>query len=75
MKASLTSFLIAFREYAAWLEAKAADLEAGRLKVLKPGQGEAQADLTADTAAEYRHKAGNLKAVIVAFERLEAKGD
>jgi hypothetical protein len=31
-------------------------------------------DLSANIAAEYRHKAGNMQAILAAYERLHAKG-
>lgn len=65
--------LSAYREQAVWLIAQARDLEQGVRKIIAPA-GETEIDLSEETAAEYRHKAGNLHAIIAAYERLHAKG-
>jgi hypothetical protein len=68
-QASLDALLSAYREQAIWLKAQAAALEAGNRKVLA-----GDVDLSQEAAIEYRHKAGNMDAVIAAYERLHAKG-
>jgi hypothetical protein len=42
--------------------------------VLATDRGGHELDLSKETAAEYRHKAGNLRAIIMAYERLHAQG-
>ena len=70
-KASLDALLSVYREQVIWLEAQADQLETGTRKVLAHSdQGEI--DLSSLTAIEYRHKAGNMKAIIAAYERLHA---
>lgn len=69
-QASLNALLAAYRDQADWLEASAAEFERGARRMT----AENGTDLNAVTAAEYRHKAGNLRAIIAAYERLHAKG-
>lgn len=42
--------------------------------MLATASGGHDLDLSRETAAEYRHKAGNLRAIIMAYERLHAQG-
>jgi hypothetical protein len=68
-QASLDALLTAYREQALWLVTQAAEFENGHRKIMA-----GDIDLSAQTAEEYRHKAGNLHAIIAAYERLHAKG-
>lgn len=68
-QAALIALLAAYRDQADWLEMQAGQFESGARK-LSASDG---TDLSTDTAAEYRHKAGNLRAIIAAYERLHAK--
>jgi hypothetical protein len=54
-QASLDALLTAYREQALWLLAQAAEFETGHRKIMA-----GDIDLSAQTAEEYRHKAGNL---------------
>jgi hypothetical protein len=72
-QASLDALLSAYREQALWLIAQAAEFENGHRKIIAEGP-QGNIDLSAQTAEEYRHKAGNLHAIIAAYERLHAKG-
>jgi hypothetical protein len=68
-KASLDALLSVYREQVVWLEAQADQLETGSRRIMAQGdQGEI--DLSSLPAIEYRHKAGNMKAIIAAYERL-----
>ena len=55
-----------------WLRARAAEFETGTIKVTHSSDGQVT-DVTAQTAREYRHRAGNLEVIIQAYERLDAK--
>lgn len=68
-QASLNALLSAYRDQANWLEAQAIEFEAGTRKIISSGPSP-EVDLSVDTAVEYRHKAGNLRAIIAAYERL-----
>lgn len=70
--ASLNALLSAYHDQAKWLVAQAVDFETGARKVFGYLEGN-EIDLSADMATEYRHKAGNLLAIIHAYERLHAK--
>ena len=72
-QAALNALLLEYQHQADWLDAQAADLESGARKIVSCGAGE-DVDLTDVMIAEYRHKAANMRAVILAFERLHAKG-
>jgi len=65
--------LKAYREQAVWLETQAAEFESGVRKISGLMRGK-EIDLSPNVAAEYRHKAGNLIAIIEAYERLHGKG-
>jgi hypothetical protein len=69
-QASLNALLAAYRDQADWLEVLALEFERGTRKLTSQDG----VDLSADAAAEYRHKAGNLRAIIAAYERLHARG-
>jgi hypothetical protein len=72
-QAALNALLAAYLDQADWLEAKAVEFESGTRRLLAAG-GPEEIDLSAAAATEYRHKAGNLRAIIAAYERLHAKG-
>ena len=71
-QAALDALLKSYREQALWLLTQAVDFESGRRKLIAEID-ERSIDLSDQTALEYRHKAGNLHAVIAAYERLHAK--
>jgi hypothetical protein len=73
-QASLIALLSAYRDQSDWLETQAAAFETGQRKLLAVDASGSELDLSAETAQEYRHKAGNLQAIIIAYERLHAKG-
>jgi hypothetical protein len=72
-QASLEALLSAYREQAQWLKAQATAFEDGSRRFVAV-TASADVDLSREIAIEYRHKAGNLEAVIAAYERLHAKG-
>jgi len=72
-QASLHALLVAYQAEIDWLLAQAADFESGQRKVTGQMRGK-DIDLSANIAAEYRHKAGNMEAILQAYQRLHAKG-
>ena len=72
-QASLHALLVAYQAQIDWLLAQAADFESGDRKVTGKIGGK-EVDLSPNIAAEYRHKAGNMQAIMQAYERLHAKG-
>ena len=71
-KASLDALITAYQAQTDWLLAQAADFESGARKVIARIGGK-EVDLSPNIAAEYRHKAGNMEAILQAYERLHAK--
>jgi len=71
-KASLHALIVAYQAQIDWLIAQAADFESGARKVTGRIGGK-DVDISPNIAAEYRHKAGNMEAVMQAYERLHAK--
>ncbi len=71
-KASLHALIAAYRAQIDWLTAQAADFESGARKVTGCFGGK-DVDISPNIAAEYRHKAGNMEAIMQAYERLHAK--
>jgi hypothetical protein len=71
-QASLNALLVAYRSQIDWLLAQAEEFESGQRKVAGRVVGK-EVDISQAYANEYRHKAGNLEAVLEAFERLHAK--
>jgi hypothetical protein len=72
-QASLDALIFAYREQVDWLLAQAVEFETGVRKVT--GQMRStEIDLSANVAAEYRHKAGNLEAILAAYQRLHDRG-
>lgn len=72
-QASLHALLVAYQAEIDWLLTQAEQFEMGDRKVLARMRGD-EIDLSANIAAEYRHKAGNMQAILAAYERLHAKG-
>jgi hypothetical protein len=72
-QASLHALLDAYQHQIDWLLASADDLETGARRYTGKIAGQ-EIDLTGNLIAEYRHRAGNLQAVLQAYERLHAKG-
>lgn len=56
-----------------WLQARAEGYEQGRCRHLEIENGQTR-DRSQDVAEQFRHQAGNLQAVMDAYERLLAKG-
>jgi len=71
-KASLHALIVAYQAQIDWLIAQAADFESGARKVTGRIGGK-DVDISPNIAAEYRHKAGNMEAIMQAYERLHAK--
>jgi len=72
-KASLYALIGAYQAQIEWLITQATELECGERKIT--GQlNRHEIDLSEITAAEYRHRAGNMQAILEAYERLHAKG-
>jgi len=72
-QASLHALLAAYNEQINWLLTQAKEFESGERKLSGQMRGK-EIDLSPNIAAEYRHKAGNMQAVLAAYERLHAKG-
>ena len=73
-QASLNALIAAYQNQIAWLLIQAAEFESGERKLSATMRGKV-VDLSPNIAAEYRHKAGNMQAVLEAYERLHAKGN
>ena len=72
-QASLNALMAAYQAQIEWLLTQAAEFESGERKLSAPMRG-TEVDLSTNIAAEYRHKAGNMQAILQAYERLHAKG-
>jgi len=72
-QASLHALLLAYQTEIGWLLAQAEEFETGQRKITGKVAGQ-EVDISASYAAEYRHKAGNMQAVLQAYERLHAQG-
>ena len=72
-EASRNALIAAYHAQIEWLLAQAEEFESGQRKVAGKAGGE-DVDISANDAAEYRHKAGNMKAILQAYERLHARG-
>ena len=72
-QASLNALLVAYRAEIDWLLSQAIEFESGARKVSGRVGGK-EVDLSPNIAAEYRHKAGNMHAILAAYERLHSKG-
>ncbi len=73
-KASLHALIVAYRAQIDWLLSQAAEFESGERR-LSGRIGGKEIDLSPNVAAEYRHKAGNMEAIMEAYERLHSTGD
>jgi len=71
-QASLKAFVRSYRAQIDWLLAQAEEFDSGQHKVTGRVAGK-EVDVSQAYANEYRHKAGNLEAVLQAFERLHAE--
>ena len=71
--ASLNALLVAYHAQVEWLLAQAEEFETGQRKVIGKVGGN-DVDITSNYAAEYRHKAGNMLAILEAYKRLHANG-
>jgi hypothetical protein len=72
-QASLNAMISAYHAQIEWLLAQAEEFESGQRKVSGRLGGE-DVDISSSYAAEYRHKAGNMQAVLEAYKRLHAQG-
>lgn len=72
-QASLNALLDAYQAQIDWLLRQAGEFERGERWVCAKMRGK-KIDLSPNIAAEYRHKAGNMQAIMQAYERLHAKG-
>jgi len=71
-QASLNDLIDAYQAQINWLLAQAAEFDSGQRK-LSGRIGGKEVDISSNIAAEYRHKAGNMEAVLQAYWRLHAK--
>jgi hypothetical protein len=71
-QASLHALILAYQAQIDWLLTQAAEFESGGRKLTGLMRG-TEIDLTPNIVAEYRHKAGNMQAILQAYERLHAK--
>jgi len=71
-QASLNALLHCFRDQQAWLLKQAEEFESGA-RTLSGRIGGKEVDISQNIAAEYRHKADNMQAIMEAFERLHGK--
>jgi hypothetical protein len=72
-QASLHALMVAYQAQIDWLLTQAEEFENGQRKVSGRIGGK-DVDVSPNIAAEYRHKAGNMLAIMQAYERLHAKG-
>jgi hypothetical protein len=72
MPRSLDELLGAYRAQIDWLLAQAEEIEAGKRGVLCHVE-DATIDVSPSIAIEYRHHAGNMRAIVQALERLSAR--
>ena len=72
-QASLNALIAAYQAQIDWLLAQAEEFESGQRKVFGKIGGK-DVDISSNYAAEYQHKAGNMQAIMQAYERLHAKG-
>jgi len=72
-EASRRALLDAYHAQIEWLLTQAEEFETGQRKVSGRLGGQ-EVDITTAFAAEYRHRAGNMRAIMQAYERLHAKG-
>jgi len=72
-QASLNALIVAYRLQIDWLLSQAVEFETGQRK-LSGRIGGKDVDISLNIAAEYRHKAGNMQAILEAYERLHPNG-
>jgi hypothetical protein len=72
--ASLHALINAYQAQIEWLLIQAEEFESGQRKVSGRIGGK-EVDISPNFAAEYRHKAGNMQAIMEAYKRLHAKGE
>ena len=65
--------ILAYKHQIDWLLALAEEFDSGARRVVGSVTGQ-EIDLTPNLAAECRHRAGNMQAVLQAYERLHARG-
>ena len=68
-QASLHALLVAYQSQIDWLLTQAQEFESGQRKISGRIGGK-EVDISPNIAAEYRHKAGNMEAIMQAYERL-----
>ena len=73
-QAALSAIIVAYQAQIDWLLVQAEEFESGQRRVCGKIAGK-DVDITSNYAAEYRHKAGNMEAIMQAYERLHAKGE
>ena len=73
-KASLQALILAYQAQIDWLLFQATEFESGERKLMAQMRGK-EIDLSPNIAAEYRHKVGNMQAILEAYQRLHANGD
>ena len=71
-EAARQALIAAYQSQIDWLIVQAEEFENGQRKVSGMIGGR-DVDISAEYAAEYRHKAGNMKAIMQAYERLHAR--
>jgi hypothetical protein len=71
-QASLQALILAYQAQIDWLLFQADEFEKGERKLIAHMRG-SEVDLTPNIALEYRHKAGNMEAILQAYHRLHAK--
>ena len=72
-QASLHALITAYQAQIDWLLVQAEEFESGQRRVSGKIGGK-DVDISSNYAAEYRHKAGNMQAILQAYERLHTKG-
>lgn len=72
-RASEEHLLLAYRHQIDWLLALAQELDGEGRRVVGRVAGK-EIDITPQLSEECRHRAGNMQAVLEAYERLHAKG-
>ena len=71
-EASLHALMVAYKAQIDWLLVQAEEFESGLRKITGKVGGN-EVDISSAYAEEYRHKAGNMHAILAAYERLHAK--
>ena len=71
-QASQDALVAAYQAQIDWLLTQAAEFETGHRQLLAGMRGK-EIDLSPNIAAEFRHKAGNMQAILEAYVRLHAK--